>query len=507
MTRPAGGWELNLALGRTAERGLPQFLRIARAIADDARSGRLTPGTRLPGSRELARSLHVHRNTVLAAYRELLAEGFLDTQRGRGTYVTQKLPDTPPRAFSAQRDAPSKAAAGARDRLRPGFAFEPPRPIALAPTLPRGALGLFGGVPDTRLVPRAALARAYRRALMQRPELLGYGDPLGEPSLRRALADMLRARRGLHATADDILITRGAQMALALLGRLLIRPGDVIAVEQYGYQPALRALTQGFAQLRPVALDREGLRVDELAALCERETVRAVYVTPHHQYPTTVTLSPARRMALLRLAQRRRIAIIEDDYDHEFHYEGRPILPLASADEAGVVCYVGTLSKNLAPGLRVGYLIAPRALRDAALGARFDLDRQGDRLGEHALAALMEEGELQRHVRRTQRIYHARRDHAVSLLRAQLGELLSFEVPSGGMALWTKVARELPVELWLARARELGVFTQAGSLFTLDGSTPPYVRLGFAGLDEGELTRAVGRLRRAAEELLGRRRR
>ncbi len=492
---------MNLELDRATQHGLPQFLRIARAIADDARSGRLAPGARLPGSRELARSLCVHRNTVLAAYRELSAEGFLDTQHGRGTYVTKTLPDARPRAFVAQTAARSKNAASARDGARPGFAFDPPRPPELAPPLPRNALRMFGGVPDTRLVPRVALARAYRRALMQRPELLSYGDPLGEPSLRRALADMLRARRGLRVTADDILITRGAQMALSLLGRLLIRPGDVIAVEQYGYPPALRALAQGFAQLRPIGLDREGLRVDELAALCAREPVRAVYVTPHHQYPTTVTLSPARRMALLQLAQRQRIAIIEDDYDHEFHYEGRPILPLASADEAGVVCYVGTLSKVFAPGPRIGYLIAPAALRDAALAMRFDLDRQGDQLGEHALAELIEEGELSRHVRRAQRIYRARRDHAVSLLRAQLGKLLSFEVPSGGMALWVTVAPELPVEAWLARARELGVYTQAGSLFTLDGSSPPNVRLGFAGLDERELTRAVNRLRRAADDV------
>ncbi|HEX6242843.1 MAG TPA: PLP-dependent aminotransferase family protein, partial [Polyangiales bacterium] len=347
-------------------------------------------------------------------------------------------------------------------------------------------------------------ARAYRRALTRKPELLSYGDPRGEPALRSALAEMLRAKRGLRVGADDVLLTRGAQMALALLGRLLFRPGDVLAIEQLGYQPAVRALSQGVASLRPVPLDREGLRVDLLEALCQREPVRAVYVTPHHQYPTTVTLSPARRMALLALAQRHRFAIIEDDYDHEYHYEGQPILPLASADRHGVVLYVGTLSKVFAPGTRVGYLVAPSALREAALGLRIDLDRQGDRVGEHALAELMEDGELQRHVRRTQRTYRARRDHLVAALRDQLGAWLEFEVPSGGMALWASVSAELPVQAWLARAEELGVYTQAGRLFTPEARELPQLRLGYAALREEELSAAVLRLKRAALEVLPR---
>jgi GntR family transcriptional regulator/MocR family aminotransferase len=495
MTRPVGGWELNLAT--SGGEHLPQFLRIARAIAEDARSGRLTPGSRLPGSRELARTLKVHRNTVLAAYQELLAEGFLETAHGRGTFLKASLPDTRPKRWN--RGQTKEREAGARL----GFPFEAPKRIERRMPTPRGTYALFGGTPDTRLVPREALARAYRRALLRHPGLLDYGDPLGESTLRTALAEMLRGRRGLRVTGDDILLTRGAQMALSLLGKLLVRPGDVIAVEQLGYRPAWRALSQGgTATLRPVAVDEQGLCVDALEALCQREPVRAVYVTPHHQYPTTVTMSPARRMALLALAAKQRIAIIEDDYDHEFHYEGRPVLPLASADHAGVVLYVGTLSKVFAPGPRVGYLIAPHALRDAAMDVRFDIDRQGDRLGEHALAELLEDGELQRHVRRTQRIYHARRDHMVKLLRAQLGTLLEFRVPSGGMALWATVDPALPVSEWLQRCAELGVLMQAGELFTFDARMQQSVRIGYAALGEAELSEAIARLARAAKEVV-----
>jgi GntR family transcriptional regulator/MocR family aminotransferase len=490
-----GGWDLTLGTAGSADARLPVFLRIARAIAEDARRGRLLPGSRLPGSRELARSLGVHRNTVIAAYAELSAEGFLETCAGRGTYLKQGLPEVKPRRWQA-------AKTSTQTRARVGFSFDHPRSEAPRAALPRGAFTLFGGVPDVRLMPREALARAHRRALRLHPELLGYGDPLGEPSLRAALADMLRARRGLRVTADEILITRGSQMAMALLGRLLVRPGDVVAVEALGYRPAWRALAQGAPCLRPVSLDAEGLCMDELDALCEREPVRAVYVTPHHQYPSTVTLSAARRMALLELARRRRIAIIEDDYDHEFHYEGQPVLPLASVDDAGVVLYVGTLSKVLAPGLRIGYLVAPAPLREAALALRVDIDRQGDRVGEHALAELMQDGELSRHLRRTKRLYQARRDRLVALLRAQLGDWLEFEVPAGGMALWAKVAASLPIAPWLTRAEQLGVFTQPGRLFTFDGRERQHVRIGYAAHTEPELATAVARLRKAALETL-----
>jgi GntR family transcriptional regulator/MocR family aminotransferase len=471
---------------------LPAFLAIARAIAEAARHGRLVAGTRLPGSRELAATLGVHRNTVMAAYRELLAEGFLSTSAGRGTFVASTLPGVRPRRWlSAPVRAPGLPA-------WPHFPFEA-APAAPAPSVvPPDVFALYGGLPDTRGIPIAALGRAYRRALRDDRRVLDYGDPRGEERLRSALAQMLRAARALPVTADNIMVTRGSQQALALLGRVLVRPGDVVAVEAAGYKPAWRALAQPGARLAPVPIDAHGLVVDALTQLCEREAVRAVYVTPHHQYPTTVTLSAARRMALLDLARRKRLAIVEDDYDHEFHYEGRPVLPLASGDGSGVVLYVGTLSKVLAPGLRVGYVVAPKAVLDAVVSARIDADRQGDRLGERALADLLEDGELQRHLWRMRRVYHSRRDHFVRELRAHMSPWLSFSVPPGGLALWARVNPVLPVGRWLNESAKRSVLFQPGNLFAWGGRDTPHVRLGFGALTEAEMSVAVARVAEAA---------
>jgi len=490
MDRPVG--EFPIRLRDADDATLPAFLAIARSIAEDARSGRLAPGTRLPGSRELAASLGVHRNTVIAAYRELSAEGFLSTEQGRGTFIATALPEVKPRRWiSAQASGPKLAA-------RPAFPFEAPPAARTFQAVPKGTIALFGGIPDTRSLPRDALARAYRRALRDDPHLLDYGDPRGEPRLRASLAEMLRASRGLSVTADDVVVTRGSQMALDLLGRALVRPGDVVAVESLGYSPAWRALGQPGTRVLPVRVDTEGLVVDELAELCERESVRAVYVTPHHQYPTTVTMSAARRMALLDLARRRRFAIVEDDYDHEFHYEGRPVLPLASADRDGVVLYVGTLSKVLAPGLRCGYVVAPAPVREAIIGLRFDVDRQGDRVGERALAELMEDGELQRHSWRMRRVYQSRRDHFVHDVQQRLGRWLELSVPPGGMGLWAKVDKALPVGPWLDEATRRGVLFQPGKQFTWGHRDAPYVRLGFGAHPERDLSAGVTRLVEAA---------
>ena len=243
---------------------------------------------------------------------------------------------------------------------------------------------------------------------------------------------MLSVTRGLALDPASIMVTRGSQMALALLARALIRPGDAVAVENPGYRPAWEAFKLAGAEVLPVHVDEGGLDVRALRQLIARRRIRAVYVTPHHQFPTTVTLSGPRRLELLDLAAHERFAVIEDDYDHEFHYSGKPVLPMASLDQAGVVAYVGTLSKVLAPGLRLGFVAAPPDLVEQLIAYRSFVDLQGDHVLECAIAQMLEDGLIQRHVRKMRRVYRARLGALAAALRQQLGHFLTFREPSGG---------------------------------------------------------------------------
>jgi GntR family transcriptional regulator/MocR family aminotransferase len=219
-----------------------------------------------------------------------------------------------------------------------------------------------------------------------------------------------------------------------------------------------------------------------------------VYVTPHHQFPTTVTMSAGRRLRLLELARAHRIAIIEDDYDYDFHYDGRPVLPIASVDPAGVVIYVGTLSKVLAPALRVGYVVAPTPLIERLAAHRSYVDTQGDQVLEYALAELFEEGAIQRYIRRVRREYRDRRDTLVDALRTQLADQLSFDVPAGGIALWVKARKGLDVDVWARASTERGAIFVTAASYTLDGRAQPFIRLGFASLNGKELEEGVRRM-------------
>jgi GntR family transcriptional regulator/MocR family aminotransferase len=478
-------WELGIELD--ASSSLPMFLQIARAVADGVRAGRLRPGDPLPGSRTLAGTLKVHRNTALAAYRELEAEGWITTSAARGTFISRALPDRRPRSFAA---VPERRATP----VAPGFELRPDQvPLAHVPR--PGVVHLSGGAPDPRLFPSAALARAFRRALrLHARTLLDYGDPRGLAKLREALAAMLRNVRGLSASADTIQLTRGSQMGLDLVARALLQPGDVVAVEAYGYKMAWEAFRRTGARLVPVPVDGDGIDLDRLEALAQAERLRAVYVTPHHQYPTTVLLSPGRRLRLLELARKKRFAILEDDYDHEFHYDGRPVLPLASADRSGTVVYLGTLSKILAPALRIGFVVAPPPVVEKLAHLRMFVDRQGDQLTEYAVAELLEDGEVQRHARRSRKIYQGRRDALCASLRRRLGASVSFQVPSGGSALWLKVSPELDARKWAECAIRNGVDLLPAWNFAFDGKPHPYFRLGYAHFSETELDEAVKRL-------------
>ena len=480
-------WDIQLELEPGADRAM--FVQIADQVAAAIRNGRLVSGQRLPGSRTLAKALGVHRNTVLAAFDELKNQGWIRTDAARATYVDGETDI----GQSLHRGAPRQDEHFA---TRAAYPLGPwPRWGEVGEAPPRDTLVLWSGTPDVRLFPVDLLARAYRRVLRRHgASLLDYGDARGHVRLRRAIAAMLASRRGLAVGEDDVLLTRGSQMGMWIIARALLRPRDVVAIESYAYQPAVHALADQGAVIKPIAVDEHGLSIDALERLLAEQPVRAVYVTPHHQFPTMATLVPARRLRLLELAREHGIPIIEDDYDNEYHFSGRPLLPLASHDRAGSVIYVGTLSKVLAPGLRVGYVVAPRPLLTRMATLRTRIDRQGDATTECAVAELMEDGEVQRHIWRTRRIFRARRDALAAALRDRLGGALRFWGPNGGLALWARVRRDVDVDGWAARALERGVGFAAGSNYSTTGRKPPFARLGFGRLDEQELATAVDRM-------------
>ena len=293
------GWDFPVSIDPQAS--LPIFAQIARAIAGDIRRGRLRAGEPMPSTRTLARTLGVNRNTVIAAYDDLAAEGWVTTENGRGTFVSRTLPDPRPRRFA------TVIGSGATGDVEP-FDLGPGIHVERCPSGLSTTYNLAGW-PDLRLVPTKAIARAWRRSIERRTrQVLSYGPAGGHPRLRAALASMLSATRGLAIDESRLLVTRGTQGALAVIAHGVLRPDDVVAMENPGYQRARHAFALAGARIVPVPVDAHGLCTDHLAALVREQPVRAVFVTPHHQFPTTVTLSPARRLRLLELAREHRFA-------------------------------------------------------------------------------------------------------------------------------------------------------------------------------------------------------
>ena len=484
-------WEL-LTAALSARRGTPMFVQLSEALASDIRTGRLKPGDPLPGTRALATLLRVHRNTIIASYKELMAQGLVETRRGGGTFVAGE-------ALSTFDDVDG-ALPVSRD---PTYPLPPPlRPLPLIfPPDPRTALILYRAAPDVRQFPTAALARAFRNALRRHGRrLLNYGDPRGHEDLRRGLSTMLAYSRGLSVEPENVMITRGSQQAIDLLARALLSPGDVVAVEALGNPGTWTALKLAGAEMKPVPVDDEGMDVEALMALLKNHPVKAVYVTPHHQFPTNTVMSAARRKRLASLSLQHGFAIIEDDYDHEFHYEGRPVPPIAATADGANVLYLGSLSKILAPGLRVGFLVAPTVLMERLVALRLASDMQGDAAVEYAIAKLFEDGELLRHLRRMRRVYERRRDALASGLVRRLGSAVSFRVPNGGMALWVRVADEIDIPRWEQAGRKLDVLFKGAGMLDFAGRDLQFLRLGFTYNDEEELAEAALRMARALKK-------
>ena len=308
---------------------------------------------------------------------------------------------------------------------------------------------------------------------------------------------MLRNNRGLTVTAENICLTQGTQMSLFLSASLLLKPGDVVLVERLSYPPAWEIFRKLGAKLVTVDIDDEGCRTDQIERLCREHKVRMIYLTPHHQFPTTVSLHAARRQHLLTLAALHDFCIIEEDYDHEYHFSGRPYLPLASDRAQRHVLYIGSLSKVLGSTFRCSYIVAPTSVIEALQRNAALMLGDTDAVAQAMLADLINEGELKKHLRRVSKEYRARRTVLQDCLDQAFGARIQVREPEGGLALWVRFEEEIDVDKLASTALDHGVVVRSGRQFSPNDQPVNALRLGFASLDRDEIQQATQRLARA----------
>ncbi len=479
----------NVDLDRNANRHL--YLQLCDQIIGFIKSGKLAASSKLPGSRKLSEDLHIHRKTVIAAYDELMSQGWIESLPAKGTFVSSELPIVTPQKFlNSYRPLNSSHTAGFPYKKRRYLERKGIETIS-------ATLKVDEGVPDHRLAPIEDIAKIYRNITKRthHRELLSYGDPYGNFELRKALVTYLNQTRGLKITTDNILITRGSQMGIYLASQLLLNNKKIVITGNTNYMTADDTFTEAGGNIKRVLVDDQGIKTNEIETISREYQISAVYVTSHHHHPTTVTLSADRRMHLLSLAQKFGFAIIEDDYDYDFHYNNAPILPLASNDTHGNVIYIGGFTKIIAPALRIGYFIAPKDVVDEAARLRRILDRQGDTLLEQTLARMIMNGDVQRHSNKVRKIYKKRRDLFCELLKEKLNDFFDFVVPKGGMAVWIRLKKTYHWDIVIAESLKYDVaFNPEWKRYDNDSSGHNGVRIGFAALNEEEIVKVIDTL-------------
>jgi GntR family transcriptional regulator/MocR family aminotransferase len=469
--------------------------QLGRAI----RTGHLAPGTRLPSTRAFARDLGVSRTTVEEAYQDLRAEGYLEGQIGSGTYVVDLLPENLLHVGTDGKNVSANSAGGFPAPVRLSqrgttLAQTPPPPGVFSG---RGHRPFRVGLPAFDVFPHQEWARQIARAARQTPVLLlNYQDPAGYRPLREEVAAYLNISRGVRCTVDQVVIVAGAQMGLSLAAQLLLDPGNAVWMEDPGYAWAKVAFRSVGATLVSVPIDAEGMDVAVGRTRCPE--ARLAYVTPSHQFPLGVAMSLTRRYDLLRWAQQAGSWIIEDDYDSEYRYVGRPIPALQGLDDAGRVIYLGTFSKVLFPALRLGYIVAPPAVVDTFIAARQVADIHPPVLEQVALAAFMADGHFARHIRRMRGLYAERGEALKASAERYLGETLTIERPTAGLHLvgWLPPGSDDREMARIATSHDID--TLPLSAYRMESSNEASgILLGYASFTESEINDGMRRLAEA----------
>lgn len=453
------------------------YRQIRNAIGD----GRLRPGDCLPASRDLAQSLKVSRTTVTEAYDRLAGEGFVVSRIGAGTYVNNQLVRTAREEKRRRVDGTLQPRA-VWDAISISRAFDNP-----------ARFDFRTGLPDASLFPHETWRRLVVRALRSEAVAGGvYSEPAGYRDLREAIARHIGVSRGVQVSADDITITSGAQQSLDLVARALLSPGDRVAVEDPGYHPP-RFLFQSIgADVRGVPVDNEGIVVDQLP-----RNARLVYVTPSHQYPLGVTMSLPRRLALLDWANRNNAAIIEDDYDSEFRFEGRPVEPLHTIDASGRVIYIGSFSKTLLPTLRLGFVATPPSCTIAVHKAKYVTDWHTSMVLQVALAQFIDQGAFARHLRKVRRVYTERHELVTKILNKDFADHLDVMPAVAGLhvAALSHAASVDQISDVAGRASQLGVQVQRLAKFAFDIPPRPGLLFGYGAIPTSRIHDGLSLLR------------
>ena len=463
MLRP---WPLEIQLDKKSDKAI--YLQIADAVIDAVKTGKLVSGNALPGSRQLAQLLKVNRNTVVDALDVLTAEGWLVTIGRKGTFVTDSLPKI-------------------------DHSLENKKEQKTSTEEQKSFLVFDDGLPDSRLAPMNDLARAYRELFSRKSrwQIMGYSSELGNLEFRKSIAQMINFKRGMSISHDQICITRGSQMAMYLASHCILKSGDFVLIENPGYKPAWETFENSGAKLLPIDLESDGLNIDQVEEYLQtHQNIKAIYVTPHHQFPTTVTLSLKKRLKLIELSNQYNFTIIEDDYDNEFHFGQRPILPVSSYSALKNYVYIGSFSKVVAPALRIGYLVSSQENIEKIGNHRKIIDVQGDNIMEEAILNLINEGKIKRHLKKANLIYKNKRDFFESILNQHLKDKINFTKPEGGLAFWIVPKAEIDVLDVFEKLKSHGIQIMNPDRFSFNKIIKGF-RLGYASLSEKQMEEGI----------------
>jgi GntR family transcriptional regulator / MocR family aminotransferase len=482
MLRP---WQLEVEINRKSTVSI--HLQIANKIIDEIKLGRFPSGMALPGTRALANKLEINRKTVVQAYEELIAQGWLTSESKRGTFVSTSF-----LSVNSAKKAPNTLDYEMHQALRD-------KPSLANQKTEHEHINFSSSLSDTRLIPLEILSRAMRHALitLTRGNKQSYLEPSGATILKEALLHMLNFDRGLHSKLNNICVVRGTQMGIFITARVIIKKGDHVVIADFSDQLIGEAFLNCGAKLHYVDQDENGINLNALEAICQSQSIRAIYVTPHYQVPTTVSIPIQHRVHLLALAEQYNFLIIEDDHDFEFNFSSKPIPPLASLDKASRVIYIGSFSKILAPGFRIGFIAAPSEIIEHIVSEIMLIDRQGNIVTELAIAELLHTGEINRQSLKVSKIYDERRKIVIDLLNKELTDYIQFNVPDGGLSLWLTVHPKINMDILIKDCLDQKVRIVNGSEFHHKNKQISAISFGFASLNHKEITTGIKRLKMA----------